>query len=156
MADLRPAPGTYVLQLMLSQDMRIQVGRLGTLDAAPGRYLYVGSALGPGGVKARVERHARTDKNAHWHIDYLRAGAVLSGVWVAYSDKRLECAWARALADAPSAVIPMAGFGASDCGCPAHLIYRSRAAALDQVRQVLQRVARAPDVHYRSELEPGG
>jgi Uri superfamily endonuclease len=34
-----------------------------------------------------------------------------------------EHAWARALIQLPYASLPMPSFGASDCRCPAHLIY---------------------------------
>jgi len=42
------------------------------LDLLPGYYIYIGSAFGPGGVRARMLRHLRADKPKHWHIDYLR------------------------------------------------------------------------------------
>jgi Uri superfamily endonuclease len=40
------------------------------------------------------------------------------------SDMPLECAWSRALAALPGAMMPVRGLGASDCrsGCAAHLI----------------------------------
>ena len=46
----------------------------------------------------------------------------VSAVWIAESEERLECIWARALLDLPGSAIPARGFGASDCACPAHLI----------------------------------
>ena len=37
-----------------------------------GTYLYVGSAKGPGGLRARIKRHLRRHgKRLFWHIDYL-------------------------------------------------------------------------------------
>jgi len=50
-------PGTYVLVLVIEQDMQIEVGALGTLFFRAGHYLYVGSALG--GLGARLARHLR-------------------------------------------------------------------------------------------------
>ena len=155
MPDLRTAPGTYVLHLDIAHREQIEVGRLGVLDATKGRYLYVGSALGPGGVKARVQRHARANKNTHWHIDYVRAEASLRGVWVAYSDRRLECDWARALAETPGATIPMPGFGASDCSCSAHLIGWSDPQSIDRIGSVLRRTTDGAAVHYLPN-EPSG
>ena len=49
-----------VLQSMHEQS--ILVGRLGTLDVHPGTYVYVGSAFGPGGLRARTNRHASANK----------------------------------------------------------------------------------------------
>mgnify|MGYP006271532663 FL=1 len=119
---LRSAPGTYALLLRASASCSVAVGAAGTMDVQPGAYVYVGSALGPGGVRARVERHARTEKTAHWHVDYVRAVTTLDGAWVAYRSRRLECAWAAAIRSMPSVSIPLHGVGASDCGCPAHLL----------------------------------
>ena len=36
----------------------VPIGKLGVLHMLPGIYVYVGSALGPGGLAARIERHA--------------------------------------------------------------------------------------------------
>jgi len=48
--------------------------RGGRVFAIPrGVYLYVGSARGFGGLKARVARHLRAVKKVHWHVDYLLA-----------------------------------------------------------------------------------
>ena len=87
---MRKEPGTYVLVLHATQGMHVQVGRRGGLKIQPGYYLYVGSAFGPGGVKARVSRHARADKKKHWHIDYLREHMQPVEAWCSYDDRRLE------------------------------------------------------------------
>jgi hypothetical protein len=55
-------PGTYALIFTTDADLEIQVGRLGQLHVRPGVYVYVGSAHGPGGLAARVLRHARTGR----------------------------------------------------------------------------------------------
>ena len=46
-------PGTYALLLKLDKQEKITVGKLCTFDFPAGYYLYVGSALGPGGLQAR-------------------------------------------------------------------------------------------------------
>jgi Uri superfamily endonuclease len=121
-ADTLPtAPGTYLLKLHLAAPDALQAGRLGRFTLSPGDYLYVGSAHGPGGLRARVGRHLRRDKTAHWHIDALTARAPVVAVWYDRSSRRLECRWAQALAAAPCVTIPIPRFGASDCGCAAHL-----------------------------------
>lgn len=114
-----------MLALRLAVPCDVEVGRLGGAAFPAGWYLYVGSALGPGGLQARLARHMRrlaAGKRAHWHIDYLREQATWVGAWARASDQRLECIWAEALRQLPEAEIVMPGFGASDCGCPAHLV----------------------------------
>ena len=46
-------PGTYALVLAAIDRQTIQVGRLGAFDVRPGFYVYVASALGPGGLPVR-------------------------------------------------------------------------------------------------------
>ncbi|PSQ97991.1 MAG: DUF123 domain-containing protein [Bacteroidetes bacterium SW_9_63_38] len=115
------SPGTYALLLRASSAETVNVGGLGKMTVEPGWYVYVGSAFGPGGHRARVERHARGDGAQHWHVDYLRAMTNLDAVWYTHDDERRECAWARCLRERVGARVPLAGFGASDCDCEAHL-----------------------------------
>jgi Uri superfamily endonuclease len=125
--------GTYALVMWLSHEVELQVGRLGRFRCAPGWYLYVGSALGPGGVQARVARHARAQKRLHWHVDYLLAWAELREVWTMEEPVRRECDWAQALAALPGVRIPVPGFGASDCRCKAHLFLASEQPSVDDL-----------------------
>jgi Uri superfamily endonuclease len=101
----------------------VQIGRLGRLRLAPGFYVYVGSAGGPGGVAARLAYHRRPPRRPHWHVDYLKAAARLVDIWYATGRTCREHEWARRLARAPGALTPLPGFGASDCTCAAHLLY---------------------------------
>ncbi|MGD8626516.1 MAG: DUF123 domain-containing protein [Anaerolineae bacterium] len=117
--------GTYLLALWLDGEQTIAVGRLGDFRFPAGWYLYAGSALGPGGLAARLGRHRRrlgAGKKAHWHIDHLRQRAAWAGAWGRRGSERRECAWARALRALPGARLVAPGFGASDCRCPAHLV----------------------------------
>lgn len=117
--------GTYILVLNLESAEPIQIGRLGQFLFPAGWYLYVGSAMGPGGFAARVTRHQRrigADKRAHWHIDYLREKAGWGDTWVRASAERVECAWAVKLQSLPGAQVVVPGFGASDCSCRSHLV----------------------------------
>lgn len=124
MTDSLPAlPGTYAIVLRLAEPRLIAVGLLGiSHHLTPGLYVYVGSALGPGGLRARITRHLRRQKRPHWHIDGLTNIAHIVGVWLTVSSVRWECAWACALAELPSARIPIPGFGSTDCRCPSHLL----------------------------------
>ncbi len=111
--DLPAAPGAYALIIALDAP------RAGL---PPGRYLYAGSAWGPGGIRARVRRHLKPDKALHWHVDRLTAGGRVTGV-VAVPGGR-ECALVAAVSALPGVTVPLPGFGASDCRtCPAHLLH---------------------------------
>ncbi|PLX79828.1 MAG: DUF123 domain-containing protein [Desulfuromonas sp.] len=115
-------PGTYILVLESSSDTIVEVGRWGLLELKPGYYLYVGSAFGPGGVRARVARHCRSKKSNRWHIDYLRAYTSLKSIWYCLDPEHLEHQWAEALADLHG-MVPIHGFGCSDCKCYSHLCF---------------------------------
>ena len=141
-------PGTYVLILSLAVPLALTVGRLGTFTLAPGRYAYVGSAHGPGGLRARVNRHLRQEKRLHWHIDYLTAALPIQHVYAVASAQKLECAWVRRLLALPGASVPIPGFGSSDCheGCPAHLVRLPDDYGLEQLENALETV-----VHRQTE-----
>jgi Uri superfamily endonuclease len=115
--------GTYILILRLPQARTLTIGKLGRFPFPQGWYAYVGSAHGSGGLAARVERHLRTAKRHHWHVDYLRAVAPPSEVWYVADRRRLECRWAEQLATRSNSTTPARGFGASDCRCPTHLFH---------------------------------
>jgi Uri superfamily endonuclease len=99
------------------------VGALGLVAFRAGFHVYVGSALGPGGL-SRVERHRRLarerDRRPRWHVDYLLLDPrfCLTAAVSAPTAERLECALARAVGGEP-----VAGFGASDCACGSHLFH---------------------------------
>jgi Uri superfamily endonuclease len=45
--------GTYALIFSAFHKRQPEIGKLGTLELKPGFYIYVGSAFGSGGLKAR-------------------------------------------------------------------------------------------------------
>src|ERR1019366_9681075 len=118
---LEPKPGTNALILSCASNARIRVGRLGTKRLQPGYYMYLGSAFGPGGLRARIAHHQTASTRPHWHIDFLRAHTRLHLVWLRYDMTRREHEWARAMQKVEGATIPFPRFGASDCNCPSHL-----------------------------------
>jgi Uri superfamily endonuclease len=120
------AKGTYILFLHLSRKRKGRVGKLGELTFIPGYYAYVGSALGPGGLAARLHHHLKTTIKPRWHIDYLRGITTLKTVWYTESDVRLEHSWAFLLARMANYAVSFPGFGSSDCRCKSHLFYFSR------------------------------
>ncbi len=124
--------GTYVVVLKSAQAKTVQIGRLAQLAVHKGYYVYVGSALGPGGVAARLRHHAKVSEKPHWHLDYLRAETAFYSAYASYSaeKKECECEWASMLATGEGVTEPMSGFGSSDCRCNTHLFYFSSALKL--------------------------
>jgi len=117
-------PGTYALLITLDRSRNIYIGRRGRFRFPAGFYLYIGSALGPGGLGGRVERHLRAGERLHWHVDYLlhATGTRIVQVWVMEGAVRRECDWACAALQLPGADMIVPRFGSSDCRCAAHLI----------------------------------
>jgi len=117
--NIQTDKGVYVLAI--EAHGFAHVGRLG-LQRFDGLYLYVGSALGPGGLK-RVERHRAValgqNKTRRWHVDHLLALGELKGVFVLETEERLECALAQELGKRFEPAVR--GFGSSDCRCRTHL-----------------------------------
>ena len=83
--DATPQTGTYALVLASTKAAPVRVGKLGSLQLQPGFYVYVGSAHGPGGLRARLAHHLEPTARPHWHIDYLRAHTNPEEVWYLYA-----------------------------------------------------------------------
>lgn len=131
--------GTYALLMELAHPQKLSIGRLGRLSFPSGEYIYIGSALGPGGLRARLRHYLTTGRRPHWHIDHLLKEATLRGILYLVAEQRLECAWCRALAALRGARFPAPGFGSSDCRaqpyrCLAHLIAFPLGAATEAIR----------------------
>jgi len=109
--------GDYILILNLKTARKIDIGRLGEKKFPKGCYCYVGSARKH--LTKRIERHQRTRKNLHWHIDYLRNSAEFVAALPVRSSDYLECEIADALSHIGTLAVP--GFGSSDCSCSSHL-----------------------------------
>ena len=149
---MRSGPGSYALLLACSSVHRLRIGRLGGLVTQPGCYVYVGSALGPGGVAARVGRHLEGPVRRHWHIDYLRSATCLTECWLAYDPERREHEWAEAFADMPGASVPLAGFGCSDCACGSHLFFFTSPPGIVSFRR---KIAGTPPDRYTCQTGRG-
>lgn len=124
--DLPPEPGTYLVALVSSVPLSLEIGRRGTLRAPAGVYLYVGSALGPGGLQGRLGRHLRGSDARRWHVDHLRAVTQPVAAWWRCGRRRREHAWARVILGLRGAEVPLPRFGASDCRCRSHLVWVPR------------------------------
>lgn len=114
--------GTYVLVFKAAQQCKVRIGALGTGDFPAGYYVYVGSAHGGGGLRARVGRHLAYDKPLRWHMDYLRPELQAHAVWWQACPTRLEDAWVEHM-PALGVSSSMHGFGASDSRHGSHLFY---------------------------------
>lgn len=54
---IKAKPRTYALVFASSTAASIRVGKFGSLRLQPGFYVYVGSAHGPSGLRARLAHH---------------------------------------------------------------------------------------------------
>ncbi len=132
-------PGTYLLQLSLFYPATIEIGKLGRFNFKKGCYYYVGSAFGPGGLKARLKHHLQISTRQHWHIDYLRKLADINAIWLSQDMQHLEHQWAVSIENILEC--PVLGFGASDCTCKTHLFYSSGERSEKEITQCLQKVS---------------
>ncbi|MCD6457413.1 MAG: GIY-YIG nuclease family protein [Thermoproteales archaeon] len=117
--------GVYTLLIKIGEKIEADVGALGRVKLDEGYYLYVGSALGPGGLKARISRHFRKSKKLKWHIDLLLVSenSRIIGVFCALTNEKYECKIVKRLIEL-GATAPIKNFGSTDCSenCPAHLL----------------------------------
>ena len=132
------APGTYALILHASQALPpITIGKLGKLPITPGYYVYIGSAFGSGGVRARVAHHCRTSHKPRWHIDYLRAQLELIEIWYTHDPRPREAEWVTYLQAMAGVFQPMRGFGASDSRHTSHLFHSNKRPTVELFREML-------------------
>lgn len=117
--------GVYCLVLE-NPACTVRVGALGEIAFHAGWHIYVGSALGSGGLK-RLDRHIslarERNKRPKWHIDYLLIDPSLTLSYAVYAPttERLECGLASNIGE-PG----IQRFGCSDCSCRTHLFFRHR------------------------------
>ncbi len=113
--------GCYLLLIELKNDIKISIGKLGDIKFKKGYYTYIGSALN--GLEQRINRHLKTNKKTHWHIDYLLKHTKIINIYYKENIIREECTTAEKL---KSHLVLIQGFGCSDCNCKSHLFYGSK------------------------------
>lgn len=124
---MQSLPGTYTLILSSSIDKPVNIGKIGTLFLKSGFYVYIGSAFGPGGLKARLKHHFNHSSRPHWHLDYLSPILSVCEIWYSYDQTRREHQWAKIHLQTRGVTLPLPGFGSSDCRCPSHFFsYKSK------------------------------
>ncbi|MFQ5697552.1 MAG: DUF123 domain-containing protein [Myxococcota bacterium] len=143
-------PGSYVLLLRSPRAREVAVGRLGRLGLRRGHYLYVGSALGSGGLRARLGHHLRPASRPHWHLDHLRPHLEVLGAFVVWGRARVEHRIAAQLEEWLPEAPGLAGFGSSDCRCRRHLFYSQDRPSVPGLRGRLLRHAGLVYVGWRS------
>jgi len=119
--SLPAAGGAYALLMDTHRSISITLAGRKSAEFPEGRYLYAGSANGPGGIRARVGRHLKGAKSIRWHVDRLTNAFGVAAV-IALPGGR-ECAVLEEIRTWEAVTVPAPGFGATDCRtCAAHLV----------------------------------
>jgi len=132
-----------VVELFLRRSSTLQVGRKGCHRFPRGWYLYVGRARR--GLGGRLKRHLFPGpRRRHWHIDTLTSSLHVraSRALVLPLEGVTECGIMQGILGVRGAVVPVPGFGSSDCRspCPSHLaFFRERRAVHAAVRLLKRR-----------------
>ena len=136
-------PGIYVVVGYLSRIFQLEIPSFGEFILHPGYYCYCGSAKGPGGLQARINRHLKRNTKKFWHFDYLKEHLHITQIWWLMGENNDECETAQFLADRQGAEIPVNGFGSSDCkkGCVSHLISFKKKHIIEEIYQDLHHSA---------------
>jgi Uri superfamily endonuclease len=148
-----PFKGVYTLVVFLRRGATLRVRELGFFSFQKGYYAYTGSAVGDGAVslRKRVARHLRREKTRHWHIDFFleNENARIVAVVAAETSINMECQVNDAIKNLPGAMIPVAGFGATDCkqNCGSHLVRFSSKRAADRIARAYAHLFENRKVH---------
>ena len=107
----------------------------------PGLYIYIGSAHGPGGVRARLLRHLSKNKKIKWHIDLLTVerDVEVKGSLILRKDNRKECDLVIDLLKSNYFEIPVKKFGSTDTKCVTHLL-RYKGRDLNSLENILKKM----------------
>ena len=112
-------PGTYLLLITLPHTTTCPIGPRKRIITFPkGSYVYIGSACN--GLDQRIQRHLRTTKKHHWHIDDLLTYATTIQPYTTTDPSWTECRLATTFQQQHT---PIPNFGNSDCTCPTHLYH---------------------------------
>jgi Uri superfamily endonuclease len=118
--------GTYLLFLSTLHDINLSIGALGSFSFKRGNYIYIGSALGPGGLDKRLSRHLKQEKKIFWHIDYLLQNEFVNIIAFGeiHSDQKIECSLVEQIIKIfEEKTTNIKNFGSSDCKCKSHLLF---------------------------------
>ncbi len=120
------ARGSYIILCNLAGKIKAKIGSLGIHELEAGDYIYVGSALGPGGIYSRICRHIKKKKKIWWHIDYLTVlpECTIKLAIIIPSSERFECIISSKLYE-EGFKAPIHKFGSMDCKCYSHFFHIS-------------------------------
>lgn len=155
--------GLYAILMVLSQQILIDIGKLGSTTFHQGIYLYMGRGSGKSSsIQNRVKRHSSISKKKFWHIDYLTSNPKV-GVKAAIATvtgEITECQLTQTLLRDLKAEQTVRGFGSSDCRCKGHLLYlplRKKQVdfkkIVDSITNTFEKIGLTPYLLY-SERDP--
>ena len=133
--------GKYILIIKIDQDIRFTFSKKRRkVSLSKGIYLYIGSAMGPGGLEKRLVRHRRKKKKIKWHIDYLtvRNEATVVGAFILKTNI-LEEIIVEKLLKLPYFEIAVDGFGSTDSKASSHLL-RYKGENLEKLVEGLKKI----------------
>lgn len=141
--------GVYTILIHVDPSVWIKIGKLGLFKFS-GDYAYTGSAIGSGSssLSGRLSRHLSSGKKMRWHIDYLlkHPNTKIIGIVSSVTTSKLkECETSRCIHNL-TGILPIKGFGSSDCSCISHLAHFT--ATPDHALQVIS------EAHLKSGLKP--
>jgi len=84
--ELPRTGGGYAIIIRIEKNIKIELFKK-NIDVKPGFYVYIGSACGPGGLRARILRHLKRTKKIRWHIDKITSNINAKVIIIIYSDK---------------------------------------------------------------------
>lgn len=106
-----------MLLINIQKETQIKIGSLGKIKFEKGNYVYIGSAKN--NIAKRIQRHQKTNKKKHWHIDYITTNKNCKIIDAYYSENKKECQTAKQLIKKGT---PIKNLGSSDCKCSSHFV----------------------------------
>ena len=145
-SGLPSLPGTYALVLRFSKRLEIVVGRLGVLECSRASTCTWAAPWGRAAWLPAWEGTAAARRRSAGTLITCGPRRHVEEVWYATGKSHRECRWASVLRALPGASVPLAGFGASDCGCPSHLCFFTLPPSVADFRKKLrnQKIERLP------------
>ncbi len=149
--------GYYILLIKVNRDVNTRIGSLGLIKFRRGFYTYIGSAHGPGGLRARINRHLKKIKKPHWHIDYLlmNEDVFIVAIWCLITKESSQDLESLISRDLNAHFYFIKGFGCTDkpsdlshihyCGLELYV-------CISVLNRILRKYHLTPHIFYTSDL----